>query len=214
MIRLDLHTHTKYSRDSRTEPKDLAKKAKELNLMFAVTDHNTLSTDRFRSAVPGFQFIPGEEIGTDKGDLIGLYLTEEIPRKTEYHETLDRIHEQGGLAYLPHMFDLTRKGVGNSELAKKVDIIEIFNARSVMQDFNKKADEFAKRNNMLGAAGSDCHFLFEFGSTYTELPDFDLDNPKELLTALKSAKIIGKPAPIYVKGTTSIVKIWKKIFKR
>lgn len=212
-IKVDFHVHTKYSKDSLIEPVDLAKKAEALGIIPAITDHDKLSTERFRSSVPGFQFIPGEEIGTDKGDLIGLYLTEEIPRRTECFEALDRIREQGGIAYLPHMFDLTRKGISNPDLAKKVDIIEVFNARSVMQGFNKKAEEFAELHGMLGAAGSDCHFLFEFGTTYTELPDFDIENPKELLKALPKAKIVGKPAPIYTKGATTLVKVWKKLTK-
>jgi predicted metal-dependent phosphoesterase TrpH len=209
-LKFDFHTHTKYSRDSRTEPKDLAKKAKELRIIPAITDHNSTKAHyEFRNL--GIRFIPGEEIGTDSGDLIGLYLNEEIPKKTPFLEALDRIHEQGGLAYLPHMFDLTRYGMNDPKLARKVDIIEIFNARSVMQDFNKKADDFAKRNNIPGAAGSDSHFLFEFGSTYTELPEIDLDNPKDLLKSLRKSRVFGKPAPIYVKGTTTLVKLWKKL---
>ena len=212
---LDFHVHTKYSRDSRTNPADLAKKAAKLGIIPAITDHNVLSSDLIHCAVANFRFIPGEEIGTDKGDLIGLYLNEEIPKRTPFLEALDLIHEQGGLAYLPHMFDVTRAGVAIPELAKKVDIIEIFNARSVMSNFNKKAERFAKENNIPGAAGSDSHFLFEFGTTYTELPEFDIANPKELISALRSdsANVVGKPAPLYVKGTTTIVKLWKKLFK-
>jgi predicted metal-dependent phosphoesterase TrpH len=196
------------------EPADLARKAKRLGIIPAITDHNRLSAERFRLSVPGFQYIRGEEIETDKGDLIGLYLSEEIPNKTGYYETLDRIREQGGLAYLPHMFDITRKGIADLEFAKKVDIIEVYNARSVVQGFNKKAQEFAQSHGMLGAAGSDCHFLFEFGSTYTELPDFDLENPKELMRALTNAKSVGSPAPLITKPVTTLVKVWKRVFKK
>jgi len=170
------------------------------------------SHEEFRAL--GFTFIQGEEVSTDSGDLIGLYINEPIPKKTPFLEALDLIHEQGGLAYLPHMFDVTRSGVSHSELASKADIIEIFNARSVMKNFNEKAFEFAKKNGIPGAAGSDSHFLFEFGTTYTLLPSFDLENPKELLKALPKAEIFGKPAPIFVKGTTAAVKIWKKITRK
>jgi predicted metal-dependent phosphoesterase TrpH len=195
------------------DPKSLAKKSMKLGIIPAITDHDKLTNDRSQFPVSGFQFVPGEEVRTDKGDLIGLYLNELIPKHTTFLETVDRIHEQGGLAYLPHMFDVTRAGVSSPELARKVDIIEIFNARSVVSGFNKKAEDLAKEKNIPGAAGSDCHFLFEFGSTYTELPDFDLDNPKELMKALPKAKIVGKPTPIYVKGTSALVKFWKRLFK-
>jgi predicted metal-dependent phosphoesterase TrpH len=213
LILLDFHTHTHHSRDCLINPKSLAKKAMKLGIIPAITDHDKLTNDRSMFPVPGFRFIPGEEIRTDKGDLIGLYLSEEIPKYTPSEEAIDLIHEQGGLAYLPHMFDTTRKGIPDPEFAKKVDIIEVFNARSVVGGFNKKAQAFAKENNLPGAAGSDSHFLLEFGSTYTELPDFDLDNPRELMKALPKARIVGKKAPIYVRGTTTLVKFWKKIFR-
>ena len=214
MIRIDFHTHTKYSRDSLIEPKKLAAKAQMLGIIPAVTDHDSIKAHADFRAL-GASFIPGEEISTGKGDLIGLYLNEPIAKKTSFPEAIDLIHSQGGLAYLPHMFDATRAGVSSPELAKKVDIIEIFNARSVMKDFNMKAEAFANANGIPGAAGSDSHFLSEFGSTYTELPEFDIASPKELMNALKSksAKIVGKPAPLYVKGTTTIVKLWKKLFR-
>jgi hypothetical protein len=214
-VKIDFHNHTKYSRDSMTDLKAFVAKSKKLGVIPAITDHDSIDAHKdFRSL--GALFIPGEEIGTDKGDLIGLYLNELIPKKTPFLDALDQIRSQGGLAYLPHMFDKTRSGVGIPELAKKVDIIEIFNARSVMKEFNQKAEEFAKANKIPGGAGSDSHFLSEFGTTYTEMPEFDINEPKELMKALKSksAKIIGKPAPLYVKGTTTVVKFWKKIRKR
>jgi len=221
-LKIDFHVHTKYSRDCMSEPKAIAKKAQGLGIIPSITDHDSIGAHRdfIDLAAP---FLAGEEISTDKGDLIGLFLTEEIPGKTQnpkhktpFLDVLDLIHGQGGLAYLPHMFDVTRSGVSGPELAKKADIIEIFNARSVMKDFNLKAEKFAKANSIPGAAGSDSHFLSEFGSTYTELPEFDLDDPKELMRALKSAnaRIVGRSAPLYVKGTTTVVKIWKKMTKK
>jgi len=218
VVKVDFHTHTQFSRDCLIKPKELIAKAEKLGIIPAITDHDSIGAHRgLRES--GAAFIPGEEIGTDKGDLIGLYVSQAIPKKTPFLEAIDLIHSQGGLAYLPHMFDVTRKGVAVPELAKKADIIEVFNARSVMKNFNIKADEFAKANNIPGAAGSDSHFLSEFGTTYTELPGFDIDNigsPKELMKALRSEskKIVGKPAPLHVKGTTTIVKFWKKLTKK
>jgi len=210
MINIDFHVHTKYSKDSLTEPRELAAKAKKLGIIPAITDHDNMGghQDFRKLRIP---FIPGEEVSTDSGDLIGLYVNEPIPKKIPFPDALDAIHQQGGLAYLPHMFDVTRSGVSSPELARKADIIEVFNARSVMKNFNQKAAEFAKKSGIPGAAGSDSHSLFEFGTTYTLLPSFDLENPKELLKVLPKAEIFGKPAPIFVKGTTAAVKIWKKL---
>ena len=213
MINLDLHTHTNRSIDSIINPESLALKAIRLGIIPAITDHNRLTAEPSQFKLKGFRFIAGEEIRTDIGDLIGLYLNEEIPKDTPALEAIDLIHAQGGLAYLPHMYDATRKGISDPAIAKKADIIEVFNARSVIGGFNKKAEDFAKENNMVGAAGSDAHFLFEFGSTYTELPEFDFDDPKQLMRALPKARIVGRSAPFYVRGTTTLVKFWNKVFR-
>ena len=210
---IDFHVHSKYSEDTLTEPRAIVAKAKELGLAFASTDHDTiLGHAEFRKL--GARFIPGEEIKTDAGDLIGLYLSELIPRNTQFPEALDRIHAQGGLAYLPHMFDTMRSGAGSHPDAVKADIIEVFNPRCLMQSFNEKAKAFAEKNDRLMAAGSDSHTLWEFGRTYTEVPEFDIGNPKELLKALRKAKIVGKPAPFYARGMANAVKFWKKLLRK
>ncbi len=128
-------------------------------------------------------------------------------------EAIDKIHSQGGLAYLPHMYDKSRKGVVPSkEEARKLDIIEAFNARCPLESFNAKAAAFADEHNLLKACGSDSHFLMEFGHTYTELPDFDLGNPKALLRALKTQnpRLRTHKAALYVRGTTTFVALGRK----
>lgn len=204
-LKVDFHVHTTASRDSSIKPEDLFKKSKKLGIIPSITDHNSISSiEKFRELTA--DFIPGEEIKTDVGDLIGLYIQDLIPKKTPFLEALDKIKEQGGLSCLPHGFDEWRYNLGIKypKYAKKVDIIETFNARCLSSSYNKTAEEFAKKNNLLSAGGSDCHFLFEFGNVYTEVPEFDLTNPKKLLKALKKAKIFGKLAPKALKGTTTI----------
>jgi predicted metal-dependent phosphoesterase TrpH len=210
-LKIDFHIHTKYSKDGFIEPKALAKKAGQCGITFAVTDHNTiLAHSDFKKL--NIKFIPGEEIKSDAGDVIGLYINELIPRKIPFYEAIDKIHEQGGLVYLPHMFDITRNGVGARNDIDKIDIIEVFNARCIKHGFNNKAKEFAEKNNLPKAAGSDSHFLWEFGSTYTQVANFDLENPKALLKALCNAKTHGTAAPIYVHGATELLMLYKKLF--
>jgi len=196
------------------KPEKLVKKARELDIVFAITDHNTIGChDRLRSL--SYPFIPGEEIRTDKGDVVGLYLTEEIPKNSPFEETMDMIHEQGGLVYLPHMYDIRRKGIiPEGKQTGKVDIVEVFNARCLRQEFNDNAKSFAEKNKILQAVGSDAHFLLEFGNNYAEMPDFDIKNPKELMKALKEAKLVTKRAPICVRGPTEIISIWKNLMKK
>jgi predicted metal-dependent phosphoesterase TrpH len=214
MLRIDFHIHTKYSPDSLIRLKDLAAKAKRLNIIPTLADHNSISGHKGMCEL-GAPFIPAEEIFTDKGDLIGLYVNELIQRGTPFLEAIDKIHEQGGLAYLPHMFDYGRSGNhATIEEAKKVDIIEVFNARCMNPKFNEQAEKFAAENRVLAAVGSDSHFLFEFGKVYAEFPkEFNFNDPKALLKALPKANLIKKKGPVYARGTTSLVCFGKKLFR-
>ncbi|HSB46895.1 MAG TPA: PHP-associated domain-containing protein [Candidatus Bilamarchaeum sp.] len=213
-MKLDLHCHTRYSIDSIIRPKDLAKKSDRTGIIPAVTDHNTIDAHREMRSL-GAKFIPGEEIRTDRGDLIGLYLNENIPRMTPFAEAIDKVHGQGGIAYLPHMYDRSRKGVvPGGEEAKKLDIIEVFNSRCPVQEYNLKAREFSELNKKIPACGSDSHFLFEFGSTYNEVPDFDISDPKAFLRSIREAKLATRKAPLFVRGTTTMVALTKKLIRR
>jgi hypothetical protein len=190
-MRIDFHVHTSFSFDGRIKPEELASLSKKTGVIPAITDHNTISAHaEFRKfQVP---FIPAEEVETAQGDFIGLFVSEPVKKGVDFYEALDAIRSQGAIPYVPHMFDSLRPGVTKEEYGKASDIIEVFNARS-LERFDKKAEEFAKREGKLMAAGSDSHYPYEFGHTYTEI-DLTPDQlqPKPLLKALKNAKIVGK----------------------
>jgi predicted metal-dependent phosphoesterase TrpH len=213
-MKVDLHVHTKYSIDSIIEPKALVARSRKSGVIPAITDHNNTDAHAvFRSL--GADFIQGEEVRTDRGDLIGLYLNEPIPRMTPFLEAIDIIKGQGALAYLPHMYDRSRRGVVPSpEEAKGLDIVEIFNARCPFESFNEKAEAFADECIKRKAVGSDSHFLFEFGTTFSDVPEFDLQDPKGLVAALRKAKYVKKKATMLVRGTTTFVAVGKKLIKR
>ena len=211
---VDLHVHTKYSIDSIIEPKALVARSRKSGVIPAVTDHNNTDAHAVLRSL-GADFIPGEEVRTDRGDLIGLYINEPIPRMTPFMEAVDMIRGQGGLAYLPHMYDRSRRGVVPSrEEAGKLDIIEVFNARCPLESFNAHAESFAEECAKLKAVGSDSHFLFEFGHNLSRVPDFDLQDPKGLLKALRQAEFVKKKATMLVRGTTTFVAVGKKLVRR
>lgn len=163
MIELDLHTHSRHSHDSLTSPGTIVRLAKRRGLSgVAVTDHNTIEgalEARGSNNDPGFEVIIGSEVSTDAGDIIGLYLSEEI-RSREALAVIDEIHDLGGLAVLPHPF---RSKPPREDVVRKVDAIEAFNSREGSQS-NSNARDLASRLGKPMVCGSDAHFGFEIGS--------------------------------------------------
>lgn len=213
-LRIDLHVHTNHSPDSLIRPFDLIKKSKSTGVVPSITDHNSISSF---SQFKGHEYIAGEEIRVGENyDLICLYINELIPYKTPFIQALDMIKEQGAISYLPHMYDITRKGCHDTKLASMADIIEVFNGRA-FGNFNKKAADFAKEHKKLKGVGSDTHFLFEYGNTHVQLPgnfsDYD-DNPNQFLRDLSDANLFTKHSPIFVRGTTTLVKYAKKLLPK
>jgi len=163
-MKIDLHIHSKYSKDSILEPAKIIKIAKKKRLDgVAVTDHDTIKGGLVASKIDKDFVIVGAEIRTEYGDVIGLFLDEEI-KSNRFIEVVEEIKGQDGLVVLAHPF---RKGITfPTDLLKYVDLIEGFNARSP-KDLNKKAGELARSFGMPMAAGSDAHLGFEIGKGRT-----------------------------------------------
>ena len=216
-MKIDFHVHTRRSPDSIINVADLARKSSRLGIIPSLADHNSIKAHADMRAI-GAPFVPAEKIFTDCGDLVGLYVNEQIPKGTPFLETIDRIHEQGGLGYLPHMYDYGRSGRHASDSdAAEVDIVEVFNARCLDQAFNRKAKAFADVHGIPQAAGTDSHFLFEFGSTYVDMPGLDeLDDPEALLKCLrsKSTRLITRAAPPDAGTTTIISFVRRKLLRQ
>lgn len=194
MLSFDLHVHTGYSMDSATNPRSVARIAKRRGLNgVAVTDHNTIrgGLEVAKCAEPGFHVIVGSEIRTEMGDIMGLFLNEEI-KSTDPFEVIDEIKCQGGVTVLPHPFRSSlvfRKPSPATplEIAEKVDAIEVFNARTLAAS-NEKALILARKLNKPMVAGSDAHFYPEMGNGKTLFP---APNGEE---ELKQAILTGKTA--------------------
>jgi predicted metal-dependent phosphoesterase TrpH len=194
-IRLDMHMHTEYSRDSRVALADFAEIAKGAQLAaVCITDHDTIEGGlRLREMGTGLQVIVGEEITTADGELVGLYLEKKIAPGQSVDRSIDLIHEQGGLAYVPHPFSRNRRRhLRRSALERvvsKLDIVEVFNAREVASSSNLQALEFARAHDLPGGVGSDSHRRVEIGRAYVDVAPFG--TPQELLAALREGKVTG-----------------------
>ena len=134
-VRLDMHMHTEYSRDSRVSLTNFAELARTAQLSaVCITDHDTIEGAlRLREMDTGLQVIVGEEITTADGELVGLFLEQKVPPGLTADRSIDLIHEQGGLAYVPHPFSRNRRRhlrrSALESVAPKLDIVEVFNAR-------------------------------------------------------------------------------------
>jgi predicted metal-dependent phosphoesterase TrpH len=190
-----MHMHTEYSRDSRVplaEFADLARKA-QLGAV-CITDHDTIEGGlRLREMATGLQVIVGEEITTADGELVGLYLKTRVAPGLTAEHTIELIHEQGGLAYVPHPFSRNRRRHLRHSVLERVaptlDIVEVFNAREVASASNLRALEFARQHSLPGGVGSDSHRPIEIGRAYVDVAPFV--TPQELVVALREGKVTG-----------------------
>ncbi len=194
-VRLDMHMHTEYSRDSRIALADFAELARKAELgAVCITDHDTIEGGlRLREMDTGLQVIVGEEITTADGELVGLYLKDKVPPGLTADRSIELIHEQGGLAYVPHPFSRNRRRhLRRSALERvvpKLDIVEVFNAREVASSSNVQALAFAREHDLPGGVGSDSHRPIEIGRAYVDVASFV--TPQELLIALREGKVTG-----------------------
>ena len=201
---LDLHIHSKYSFDSILNPEKIIKIAKKRGLNgIAITDHNTINGGLDAKNInkdPDFLVIVGSEINTDAGDIIGLFLNEEITSRNS-EDVIDEIKMQDGIVVLPHPY----RGHNLSEkIIKKVDVIEGFNARSTKEN-NKRAIKLAEKYKKPMVAGSDAHFAYEIGFARVYLNTNSFKNIKEFLLSNKS-QINGNQSPYYLKNISQIIK--------
>jgi len=194
-MKIDLHTHTLCSKDCCSQYERIISAVQRAGLAgIAVTDHNELrGALELRKQAP-FLVIPGEEIKTRAGEIIGFFLQEWIQPGLDPLETVERIHEQGGVAYVPHPFDEIRGSrLDHSALdlvRGHIDILEVFNARNALPAFNARALEYARRYNLLGGAGSDAHTYSEFGRAYVDVPPFG--NAQEFLQSVRQGTWHGR----------------------
>jgi predicted metal-dependent phosphoesterase TrpH/glycosyltransferase involved in cell wall biosynthesis len=195
-ILCDLHMHTDHSPDCATPVDVLLDTAKRRGLgAIAITDHNEISGAlEARERADGIKVIVSEEVKTaHEGEVIGLFVEEKIPRGMSMRETIDAIHAQGGLAYVPHPFDRLHAVPDYEHLLKvveEIDILEVFNARVAVPAFNDEAVRFAGKYRIVAGAGSDSHVTQGLGTVKIRMRDFD--GPEEFLESLRDADILHK----------------------
>ena len=217
-ITIDLHLHTDWSHDCSIPTEDLLDQAGEIGLGgIAITDHNV-----FGGALEAIELargrdlvvIAGEEVKTDnQGEVIGLFLEEEIPRGMPFADTIAAIREQGGLVYLPHPFDrlhaIPDPATIHRHLAE-IDVFEVFNARLLRDSFNDEALRFARKYRLLQGAGSDAHVLQGIGTGALRMRRFA--GPEEFLLSLRTAEILRRPKSLaYLQSLKWVAQVKERV---
>lgn len=208
-MKLDMHVHTLHSKKCGwMSPERLIEHAKEKGLDgLAVTDHNTIDGalevfDIVRDEQMELFVIIGEEISTDRGEVLAYFINKEI-KEGPFSEVLAQIKRSGGISAIPHPFDRIRKGFNNVKAAmNEVDAIEVLNSRCF---FNQKAFDLCRAHNKPMLGGSDAHFYREVGQAWTEISD----DPRACILAGRT-RIGGRLSnPAYL-ALTKGVKVWRK----
>jgi predicted metal-dependent phosphoesterase TrpH len=194
LLRIDMHVHSSYSKDSVIPARTIFQHWKKTGIVPLVCDHDTLQgSNRVMRAIhaedPDLPLLLAEEITTQEGEIIGLFLTEEIPAGLSAAETLDLIHGQDGLSLVPHPFCNYRgrvlSSVARNALVDRIDLIEGHNARNFSDADDRLAVVFACDLGIPFTAGSDAHITMELGRVWMEV--FPFDSPKGLMRGLAGA---------------------------
>jgi predicted metal-dependent phosphoesterase TrpH len=173
MYKTDLHTHSLASPDGSLSLADYRALLADGLDYIAVTDHDTVEFALHAQQVLGTQIIVGEEVSTQEGEIIGLFLRERIPPGRHCQETARLIHQQGGLVYVPHPMETVRSGLPEAaldKLAPQIDVVEGYNGRAVFQNRSAVVKQWAVAHRLPVTAASDAHGRAGWGRAYTVLP--------------------------------------------
>lgn len=218
LSKADVHVHTKYSGigeygmlrfpESISNPEDVVKVARKMNInILCITDHNSiqgaLKAREFAQQFDDIHVIVGEEVSTMQGEIIGLFLTEEIPLGLSAEETVQRIRDQGGLVLAPHPFSYHVPAIGHMIDVLQIDGIEVINGGHIDGPSNDRAMEHSNCGKWARVAGSDAHSLSQLGCAYTLFEGEGEEDFRKAILA-KTTQVKGQPFPVRLGVSWSI----------
>ena len=186
LLKFDLHVHTVRSPDAHTKIEDLPSiiKAKGLDGI-AVTEHDNFDPPSFSEVI----ILPGIEVSSRDGHVIGLGVREKIPSLLSADETIERIHQQGGVAIIPHPYDPVCKCVKIGRLKVRPDAVEVTNADALSFHISRwLAKRDAYRFKLPQVAGSDSHIPQTIGDSYT-IVQSATRNAQDIIGAVRAGSV-------------------------
>jgi predicted metal-dependent phosphoesterase TrpH len=202
LLKLDLHVHTQVSPDAHTRINDLPMIIRSKGLDgVAVTEHDRFDPPTFDDVI----ILPGVEVSSADGHIIALGAREAIPSRLSADETIQKIHNQGAIAIIPHPYDPVCECVRISRLRGKPDAVETYNADALSFIFsNWLAKRDAHRFGLPEVGGSDSHIPESIGDCYTVV-----DSPTRAVSDILNAIRAGNVHP---EGhATSLMNKWRKL---
>ena len=168
-MKADLHVHSCYSEDGHSKPQEIVDAAVARGIgCIAVTDHNEfrahLEMDDDRVII-----IPAEEVSSKKGHILAYGIDRFIPRDMGVVETIDAIHEAGGIAIAAHPYRY-HSGLGEENIVPEFDGVEALNGRSKKKD-NARSRKLSEEFGPITTVGSDAHTPDRIGDSWIVVPD-------------------------------------------
>ncbi|MDP8255705.1 MAG: PHP domain-containing protein [Candidatus Alcyoniella australis] len=195
MIKVDLHCHTHHSPDCWTSPRQRVEQALAAGLGgLAITDHNTIdgALEAAAWADGRLRLIVGQETSTRQGELLGLFLQQEVPSGLELRDTAELIREQGGLVYLPHPMAMLAwdrvKRRDHGRIIDLVDIVEAVNGRNFIPRHDAMAWAWGAAAQKALAASTDAHTSNALGRIYQRIEPFE--GPADFLDKMQRAQLV------------------------
>ena len=213
-MKIDMHTHTTYS-DGLNTPEEMIKAAIKKGLDgIAVTDHDnvkgSIAAQIFaKSLKKEFLVITGTEIRSAKGDILAYGIKENVKPMMSVEETVERIHDLGGIAVAAHPFQIISMKQGIGEEATKTDGIEVLNSGNIFMSLNRKSEELAKRYSMPVSAGSDSHCILSVGNA-----GIICDGDPLQAIMKKKVRIFGGRMPYLIMAYSTMISLPKFLMKR
>ena len=193
-LKLDFHVHTTASSDAHTRPDELIPMCKKRGLDgLAITDHNVLA----REVPKGLLIIPGIEVSSRDGHMIGLGVSDAVPRKLSADETILQIKRLGGVSIVAHPYDLLRSAIIPEILTTMPDAIEVINSASMLHSITwKRARKFAENKKLPQTGGSDSHIPETIGKAFT-IVEADSRDVASVLDAIRNGRVAAEGRPYH-----------------
>jgi predicted metal-dependent phosphoesterase TrpH len=215
-LKVEFHCHSNASRDCLSRVSDLLRATRAAGIdRLMLTDHNTIKGALEAKRLDPELVIVSEEIRTLEGELLGYFITDEVPRGLPSEDTIAMLRQQGAFISVPHPFDRARHGWVLEDIlriASLVDAIEVFNSRCQAPGLNQQAAEFARQHDLAGTVGSDAHTLKEVGRSTLTLPYFS--SAEELRQVIRQGIAETQLSSPLIHLASTYARYFKKLFNR